>query len=114
MAHNTADPLYVLTEAMKLSFTDAFSICADPDKVLVQKKSLVGERLLQTMRSMSFRVMGRFMPPQGQAQVLLNMLEFGMNPQQALAAAWPRLNSSVTDIILIHCLKSKQARSFQS
>ncbi|KAM8804825.1 LOW QUALITY PROTEIN: glutathione hydrolase-like YwrD proenzyme [Eudromia elegans] len=40
MGHNTTDYLRVLGEAMKLSFTDAFLFCADPDKVLVPAKTL--------------------------------------------------------------------------
>ncbi|KAM6064173.1 LOW QUALITY PROTEIN: uncharacterized protein LJ206_013111 [Theristicus caerulescens] len=145
MGHNTAD-LHVLTEAMKPSFTDAFSICADPDKVLVPRKSLtervyftvvdpqgnacvfikcncmgfgtgllaLGKHPYHTISPTlaiaadseallcSFGVMGEFMQPQGQVQVMcFLMLEFGMNPQQALAAAWLCLNSSERGIILI-------------
>ncbi|XP_072028259.1 glutathione hydrolase-like YwrD proenzyme [Amphiura filiformis] len=42
----------------------------------------------------SYGVMGAFMQPQGHVQVLLNMVEFGMDPQRALDA--PRIRVQVT------------------
>ena len=33
---------------------------------------------------MSYGVMGGYMQPQGHVQVLLNMVEFGIDPQRAL------------------------------
>jgi len=36
---------------------------------------------------MAFGVMGGSMQPQGHVQVILNMVEFGMDPQQAIDAA---------------------------
>jgi len=40
--------------------------------------------------------MGGFMQPQGHVQVLLNMLEFGMHPQQAIDAARYQVENSST------------------
>jgi gamma-glutamyltranspeptidase/glutathione hydrolase len=34
----------------------------------------------------AFRIMGAFMQPQAHVQVLMNMLDFGLNPQEALDA----------------------------
>ncbi|KAM6063348.1 LOW QUALITY PROTEIN: glutathione hydrolase-like YwrD proenzyme [Chlamydotis macqueenii] len=150
MGHNTADSLHVLTEAMKLSFTDALSICADSDKAcnyftVVDPQgsagsfikcncmgfgtglipdggfTLQGRKYLPPLKMpctreasyhtvsptpttaagseellCSFRMMGEFVQLQGQVQVLLNMLAFGMNPQEALGAAWFCLNTSKT------------------
>lgn len=45
---------------------------------------------------MSFGVMGGSMQPQGHVQVLLNMIEFGMDPQQAIDAARFRHLSGTT------------------
>ncbi|XP_023700093.2 LOW QUALITY PROTEIN: glutathione hydrolase-like YwrD proenzyme [Paramormyrops kingsleyae] len=187
MGHNTAAYLHVLTEAIKLSVSDAARFCADPDKVSVPVEGLLSKDYARQRAQMinmtkascvsthgtppggdtvyfsvvdqhgnacsfvnsnymgfgtglvpqgcgfslqnrganfsldsshgncvspgkrpyhtiipalltepvsgrllcSFGVMGGFMQPQGHVQVLLNMLDFGMNPQEALDA--PRI-----------------------
>ncbi|XP_066565664.1 glutathione hydrolase-like YwrD proenzyme [Amia ocellicauda] len=187
MGHNSADYLHVLAEALKLSFSDTFRYCADPEKVKVPVEALLSREYCQQRSELidmqkaiqhckhgmsaggdtvyfsvvdkegnacsfinsnyrgfgtglvpegcgftlqnrgagfsldpdhgncvapgkrpyhtiipalvtdietggllcSFGVMGAFMQPQGHVQVLLNMMEFGMNPQEALDA--PRI-----------------------
>ncbi|XP_060689995.1 glutathione hydrolase-like YwrD proenzyme [Hemiscyllium ocellatum] len=186
LAHNSADYIHLLAEAVKLSFADSFWFCADPARVLVPVEELLAKHyskqrseLINMQRAnsksihgnpsgaggdtvyftavdaegsacsfinsnsahfgtglvpegcgfalqnrgahfslnpdhpnclvpgkrpyhtiipglatspatgellCSFGVMGGFMQPQGHVQVLLNMLEFGMNPQEALDA----------------------------
>ncbi|HBD99502.1 MAG TPA: gamma-glutamyltransferase, partial [Gemmatimonadetes bacterium] len=45
---------------------------------------------------LSFGVMGGSMQPQGHVQVMLNMVEFGMDPQEAIDAARFRHDSGTT------------------
>ncbi|KAL1022869.1 hypothetical protein UPYG_G00033530 [Umbra pygmaea] len=54
----------------------------------------------------SLGVMGAFMQPQGHVQVLLNILEFGMNPQQALDA--PRMYVQRDDDAQQWCVNLEQ------
>jgi gamma-glutamyltranspeptidase/glutathione hydrolase len=72
-----------------------FSLQAGHPNVLVPGKrplhTLVPAMVLKDQRPwLSFGVMGGDMQPQGHVQVLLNMLVFGMNPQEAGEAARAR------------------------
>nr|XP_056706370.1 helicase-like transcription factor [Euleptes europaea] len=43
MGHNTANYLHILIEALKISFSDAFGFCADPEKVSVPTTELLSK-----------------------------------------------------------------------
>src|SRR3990170_1042820 len=66
------DSLHLQIEAQKLAFADAWRYVADPAHMDVKPEQL-----------MSFGVMGGTMQPQGHAQVMVRIADYGQHPQAA-------------------------------
>ena len=88
MGHNSADYLHHLIEAKKLAFADGNMV-----SFINSVYSSFGSGIIPGFVTrdgepvMAFGVMGGSMQPQGHTQLLLNMLVFGMDPQEAVDAA---------------------------
>ncbi|TWW58260.1 hypothetical protein D4764_07G0009790 [Takifugu flavidus] len=97
LGHNSSDYIHILVEALRLTVTDSLSYLGDPEHVTIPLGTLLDKSYSQKRAqhiSMDSNCMGfgTGLVPKDcgfSLQVLLNMLEFGMNPQQALDA--PRI-----------------------